>query len=363
MTRLRVLLVEDSATVRGHLRAVLEGSGEFEVIGEAGDGSKAIELCTALRPDVITMDMVLPGLGGLGATEHIMAHCPTPIVVVSSSFNRGELVQTVEALAAGAVDVLDKPRADDESGAWEARLLSVLRVAARVRVITHPRARLPFRGSTTAAGARSARSPSVDRPRPARPAPIDLVALAASTGGPAAVATLLRALPASFAPPILLVLHIGEAFAPTFAEWLGREVGRPVRFPVEGEPLTTATGSVLFAPPNRHMLVERGRVRLEATPERNFCRPSADVLFESLAAGASAGVGAVILTGMGRDGATGLLALRRGGALTIAQDEDTSVVYGMPREAASIGAAELILPLDSIAPALVAAAEPARQRS
>jgi len=142
MTKRRVLLVEDSATVRGRLREVLESDPELELVGEASDGKRAIELCQELRPDVVTMDMMLPVMSGLAATEYIMAHFPTPILIVSASLNRGELVKTYEALAAGAVDVLEKPRGDEPDGSWERRFLQTLKLVSRIRVITHPRARL-----------------------------------------------------------------------------------------------------------------------------------------------------------------------------------------------------------------------------
>src|SRR5229473_5701298 len=142
MTRIRVLLVEDSMTVRKRLGEVLGGDPGFEVIGEAEDGKKAIELCQELHPDVITMDMMLPLMSGLAATEYIMAHCPTPILVVSSSTNRGELFKTYEALAAGAVDVLEKPLGDEADGVWERHFIATVKLVSRIRAITHPRARL-----------------------------------------------------------------------------------------------------------------------------------------------------------------------------------------------------------------------------
>jgi two-component system chemotaxis response regulator CheB len=341
MTRLRVLVVEDSLTIRRRLVEVLGSAPDIEVVAEAADGSQAIELCALHRPDVVTMDMMLPGINGLGATEHIMAHFPTPILVVSSSFNRGELFRTYDALAAGAVDVIEKPTGEEPPGVWEQAFLSALRIVARVRVITHPRARLEAR---RAAGgsipARGGRTPSI-------------VAIGASTGGPGALVELLGALPKDLPHPLLVVLHLGIPFAAAFAEWLGQQVGRDVRYAVGGERLSTLGGRIVLAPPDRHLVVKDGSLGLSDAPERHSCRPSVDVLFESLVTDAP-GVVASLLTGMGKDGALGLLALRRAGALTIAQDEATSVVYGMPREAALIGAASRVLPLARIAAAIVA---------
>jgi two-component system chemotaxis response regulator CheB len=180
-----------------------------------------------------------------------------------------------------------------------------------------------------------------------------LAAIGASTGGPGAIVTLLRALPPSFQLPILCVLHINEPFGSAFAEWLDGQTGRPVIHPRDGDSVASAAGKVVMSPGDRHLLIKDGRLRLTQDPERNFCRPSIDILFESVATDYGEAAMACLLTGMGRDGAEGLLAIRRAGGMTIAQDEASSIVYGMPREAAAIGAAIRILPLDEIGPALV----------
>lgn len=344
MPKKRVLLVEDSATVRGRLREVLQSDAEIELVGEAADGKRAIELCQELRPDVVTMDMMLPVMSGLAATEYIMAHFPTPILIVSASVNRGELFKTYEALAAGAVDVLEKPRGDEPDGSWERNYLRTLKLVSRIRVITHPRGRLrPLEIPAAEPGPGQSTLPAQA---------CALVAIGASTGGPGAIVDILRALPASFQLPLLLVLHISEPFGVAFADWLDTQANRRVAYPREGQLLSSATGRVVMAPPGRHMLLEGGRFRLSDAPERHSCRPSVDVLFESLARDQGPAVAACLLTGMGRDGAAGLLALRQAGALTIAQDEATCVVYGMPREAVLLNAAKRVLPLPEIAPAL-----------
>ena len=341
--RTRVLVVEDSLTVRQRLIEVLSADPEIEVVGEAQDGKRGIELCLALRPDVITLDMMLPVMTGLAATEYIMAHCPTPILVVSSSTNRGELFRTYEALSAGAVDVLEKPRGDEAAGVWEARFLTQLKLVARIRVITH------LRGRHQSVEAGLAPAPLA---APAAPRDCTTVALGASTGGPGAIVELLRHLPPEFQLPILLVLHIGEPFGMAFADWLDGQTQRPVAFARDGEPVSAAKGRVVMAPPNRHLVVRGGHLYLTADPERHSCRPSVDVLFESVAREIGAGATACLLTGMGRDGAAGLLDIRRAGGLTIAQDEASCVVWGMPREAVLLDAAERVLPLREIAPAL-----------
>jgi two-component system, chemotaxis family, protein-glutamate methylesterase/glutaminase len=346
MSRLRVLVVEDSLTVRRRLCEVLAGDREIEVVGEAADGRQAIEACRTLRPDVITMDMMLPLMTGLAATEYIMAHFPTPILVVSASFNRGEVFRTFDALAAGAVDVLEKPTGEEADGDWERRLLSSVKMAARIRVITHIRARMNGRAPTALA---------TNRPW------CQCVAIGASTGGPGAIVEVLRALPTPMRVPVLVVLHINEPFGTAFADWLDGQTSHRVSFAVDMEPLAGAAGRVLMAPPGRHLMLQHGLLRLTNGAERHSCRPSVDTLFESLAAEQGAGTAACLLTGMGRDGAAGLLAIRRAGGLTIAQDEATCVVYGMPREAAQMGAAERVLPLGEIGPALAAVTMPDRE--
>ena len=192
MTKLRVLVVEDSLTIRKYLVELLAARPDFEVVGEAGDGKSAIELCERLRPDVVTMDMMLPVMSGVAATEYIMAYCPRPILIVSASTNRGELFKTYDALAAGAVDVLEKPTGAEGDHEWERKLVRTLRIVARVSVITHPRARLGRFGSTPAPPPERA---GVAEPPSDRAGPRRLVAIGASTGGPGAVLEILRAPP------------------------------------------------------------------------------------------------------------------------------------------------------------------------
>ena len=335
-------------TVRKRLVGVLDGDPNIEVVGEAGDGRRAIELCLQARPDVITMDMMMPVMNGLAATEYIMAHCPTPILVVSASINRGELFKIYEALAAGAVDVLEKPDGLEPDGNWQRRFLAAVKLVARIRVITHPRARLTGMAS--------------ERTEPATPAKeteranrvFDLVAIGASTGGPGAILKVLRDLPPQFSLPILLVLHIGEPFGSAFADWLDGQVNRSVSFAQDGMAVMAAAGRVVVAPGDRHLIVREGRLRLTRDAERHSCRPSVDVLFESVATEYGGSTAACLLTGMGRDGASGLLKIRQSGGVTIAQDEATSTVYGMPREAAKLEAACHILPLGEIGGRLAA---------
>jgi two-component system chemotaxis response regulator CheB len=344
MARTRVLIAEDSATVRSWLRKTIATDPELEVVGEAHDGRQAIELCQKHRPDVITMDMMLPGTDGLAAIEHIMAHYPTPILVVSASLGRHELFKTYDALAAGAVDVLDKLAFEQDEDHWAPRFLQTLKIVARVPVITHPRGRL----SPRAAAPRSTAipSPSESRSRPA------IVAIGASTGGPGAVLRILQSLSGDLTIPVLVVIHINRQFGFTLAEWLDSQTSHRVKLATDGQRLRDLAGQVILAPPDTHLEVRANRLRLTLEPERHSCRPSIDVLFESVARDSGPAALGCLLTGMGRDGARGLLAIRAMGGHTIAQDEATSVIYGMPREAASIGAAVQILPLQDIGPAI-----------
>lgn len=360
MKKLRILVVEDSLTIRRRFCEILAADPELEVIAEAEDGKRAIELCEALRPDVVTLDMVMPVMSGLAATEYIMAYMPTPILIVSASTNRGELFKTYDALAAGAVDVLEKPTLDGVDATWERRFIGAIKLIARIKVITHPRARLTGTERSAAVVQRESR-PRDETPGISR---VDgVLAIGASTGGPAAIVNVLRALPRGLPVPILFVLHIDEPFGAAFAEWLDEHTPHRVVYARERESLDALHGKIVMAPPGRHLIVEAGRLRLSADPPRHSCRPSIDVLFESVAADRGSAAIACLLTGMGRDGATGLLAVLKAGGLTIAQDESTSVIYGMPREAALLGAARMILPLDQIGPQIVQWLAPSDRRT
>jgi len=341
MARTRVLVVEDSATVRERLIEALAADPDIELVCTAQDGREAVELCRAHRPDVITMDMMMPIMSGLAATEYIMAHQPTPILIVSASLNRGELFKIYDALAAGAVDVLEKPIGDEFDSDWERRLLSAVKLVARIKVITHPRARLEAKRCASEVPVHS-----LQLPRPARSP--EVIAIGASTGGPGAVLEVLRKLPPRIDTPILVVLHMNPPFESAFTDWLDAQIERRVIRAETGVAVSELRGCVAVAPAGRHLLVRQGRLAFTLDKERHSCRPSIDVLFESIAAEFGASASACLLTGMGRDGAAGLLKIRQAGGVTIAQDEASSVVYGMPREAAALGAATYVLPLDEI---------------
>jgi two-component system chemotaxis response regulator CheB len=235
--------------------------------------------------------------------------------------------------------VLEKSAANESAGQWEQKLIATVKLISRIKVITHPRARLAQSRLDQEAGAQR-----MDE------CEYGVVALGASTGGPGAVLQILRGLPADFPLPVLVVIHLGELFATALAEWLDGQSPLRVRYANHGEALPRS--GVIMAPPGKHIVVSRGHLWLNSDPERHACRPSVDTLFESIAREfANRGI-ACLLTGMGKDGALGMLAARQAGAMTIAQNESSSVVFGMPGEAIRLGAARLVLSIEEIAPTL-----------
>jgi len=229
------LVIEDSLTVRKRLVEVIGTDSDLEVVAEGDNGRTAIELCRTLRPDVITLDMNLPVMDGVSATEHIMGHFPTPILIVSSSTNRGDLFKTYDALAAGAVDVLEKPRAEDADGAWEKKFLAAIKLVSRIRVITHIRARLGSVGRAPVARLDTPVVAPVSWPPTGEARSV--IALGASTGGPGALVDVLREIPTGIDATLLVVLHIDEPFSSAFADWLGVQTGHPVAYARGGEVL------------------------------------------------------------------------------------------------------------------------------
>jgi two-component system chemotaxis response regulator CheB len=353
---IRVVVAEESAALRSRMVAALRAHPGFDVVAETGDGRVAVDLCTGLRPDVVVLGLTMPGMNAPEAAEYLMRHSPIPILVVSgderaagpggpaTSARDGAPDGARAARAAGVVEVLQKPRAATPDGGreWDATLVATVRLVARIRVVTRIRS----------ASAGAVPAPRGDGSQEGHRPSFGLLAIGASTGGPVAVATVLSGLPESFRLPVLLVVHVGEAFGFSFAEWLEDAGGRPVRLARHGEALTHGEGQVLMAPPGHHLVMNHGLLELNRGPERHSCRPSVDVLFESLAAQPRPRVMACLLSGMGRDGAAGLLAVHRAGGVTIAQDEASSVVYGMPGEAVRLGAAQHVLPVDRIGPVI-----------
>jgi two-component system, chemotaxis family, protein-glutamate methylesterase/glutaminase len=334
--RIRVLVCEDSTTFAAALRRTLEHGGDIEVIGVCPTAEAAIADLARLQPDLITMDIQLPGMSGLEAVEQIMSVRPTPILVLSSLV-KGDGETAAAALAAGALEAIGKDDLPlvDPGGAGAAAFRRRVKLLSRARVIRHPRARLTSRAANSSLQA-------VRRG--------GVVGMCASTGGPQALAAVLSAIPASYPLPILVVQHIAAGFIEGLARWLDGAIPLPVRLAEQG---ATALPGVTVAPEGAHLVIRSdGTLSLDRRSPAGLHRPSADVLLTSIAASSRSGAIGVVLTGMGRDGAAGLQLIREAGGLTIAQDEATSAVYGMPREAAKRGA-ELILPVGDIAAVLV----------
>jgi two-component system chemotaxis response regulator CheB len=360
-----LLLVDDSPVQRRFLRGALENGPEFCVVGEARDGREAVAMVERLRPAAILMDLDLPVMNGIEAIERIMASRPTPIVVYSAFVDGENSTNAIDALAAGAVDVVAKPSWGEggQLDGYAEELRRRMRVASRVRVITHPRGRLRTTSPAMAAPRVRTASPlsevaappeSADRAaaRDRAPGTVQLLAIGASTGGPQALATLLGDLPADFAPAVLVVQHMAEGFIPGLVSWLDQICALPVVMGATGKRL--APGTVTVAPSGLNLLVrDYLRVVCEPAPERQFHVPGIDASFESIANAIGAEAIGVVLTGMGRDGAIGLKAMRDRGAVTIGQDEATCAVYGMPAAAWAAGAVEHQLPLPEIAPLIL----------
>jgi two-component system chemotaxis response regulator CheB len=316
-----------------------------------------VALVARLRPAVVLMDLDLPVMSGLEAIERIMAASPTPILVYSAHVRESKGENALEALSAGAVDVMAKPGPDDTGSldSYAEELRRRLRVAARVRVITPPRGRL--KQAPAGASARlAALAPPAPEPlleMPQHPG-VKLVAIGASTGGPQALLAVLSSLPPTFRPAVLVVQHMAEGFIPGLAAWLDQLVPLPVVVGGSGKRLQP--GTVTIAPSGQNLLVQDNRLRVVCVPPETgqFHVPGIDQCLTSVANALGPDAIGVMLTGMGRDGAVGLKAMRDRGAATLGQDEATSTVYGMPQAAWAIGAVETQLPLPSIGPALLA---------
>jgi two-component system chemotaxis response regulator CheB len=340
MKPIRVMIVEDSAVVRELLRRIISADGRFEIAASVASAEEALEKLDRACPDVISLDIRLPGMQGVEATRRIMSRRPTPIVVVSASSEKNELDPSMEALKAGALALVEKPAAathrDYETLAG--RLRTQLAIMSRVKVVRQHI--LP--GPAVPAGA----------PHPPASAPsYRLLGVVASTGGPNALVELLGGLGPDFPLPVAVVQHMTPGFLEGFGEWLARASGLPVEL-VEA-PVNAAPGVVYLAGTGRHLLADGYSVWPEQSPPVAGHCPSGNVLFSSMARGLRDRSIGVLLTGMGEDGAGGLLDLKRAGSYTIAEDESTAVVYGMPHAAARLHAQLESLPLPSIAPRIL----------
>jgi two-component system, chemotaxis family, protein-glutamate methylesterase/glutaminase len=332
--------VDDSSVVREFLVHILSSDPGISVVGTACDGEEALDVVRRQRPDVITMDIHMPKLNGLDATRLIMETDPTPIVIVSGSEDPSEVATTFNAMDVGALAVLRRPAGighpDHESMAQD--MVQTVKLMSEVKVIRRwPRKRATAPAPQLAYGG-LARGSTKTR----------IVAIGASTGGPPALETILTALPRDFPVPILIVQHMAPGFIGGFARWLATSSGLPVHVPTHGESLLP--GHVYVAPDDHQMKVEReGKIALTKHDPEHGLRPSISYLFRSIAEAYGPDAVAGLLTGMGRDGAGELRLLKEHGAVTFAQDKDSSVVHGMPGEAIKLDAATLILPLEKIA--------------
>lgn len=335
---MRIAIVNDMLTAVEALRRILLNLPNCQLAWVAGDGAEAVEKTLEDTPDLILMDLYMPIMDGVEATRRIMTSSPCPILIVTASLE-GHSSKVFHALGAGALDVVKTPiwaAGGDAEGAGGLRV----KIAAIGRLVSEGRATEPLAGE-------------VATPRPASIVAGRLVAIGASAGGPAAVATVLGNLPANLKAALVIVQHIDMQFAESMAVWLGKTSALPVRVIHEGDELQE--GIAFVAATENHVILRNSRtLGYSVEPRDSHYKPSIDTFFESVVRHWKGDVVAALLTGMGRDGAKGLKALRTAGAFTIAQDRATSVVYGMPKAAAELDAAVEILPLTEIAPRLVA---------
>lgn len=335
---IQILICDDSRSFREAMRWFIEHDPDLCVVDAVATGEEAVERISRIEPDLVLMDLELPGMDGVEAVQSILARRTVPILMLSGQTSRGS-VQAARAMAAGAVDARSK-REVSPVDPMSARSVAFRRYLKRLAY-----ARLPRR--------RPSRRPSL--PLGEMSTAASVIGLAASTGGPRALEQVLRALPADFPLPVLALQHITNGFLDGLLEWLDGVVPLPVRTARDGDALERG---IWFAPEDAHLVVDRSRrLRFDRETVAGWHRPSADVLFTSLASSIGPGAVGVVLTGMGSDGADGVAAIRAGDGFTIAQDEATSTIYGMPRAAAEQGV-DLILPLEQIGSALAALRRP-----
>jgi len=332
---IRVLIVEDSLSVRLLLKKILEMDPEIIVIGMAASGEEALEFLEKKNSevDVITMDIIMPGIDGFETTKKIMASTPKPIVVVSGTYKYGETEKSFKAIEAGAVTIIEKPVVMTHPAypRMKDNLLSTVKLMSEVKVVTHWNKRPRVKKEN---GWQKERTIS-DK--------IELMLIGASTGGPPVIRTILGGISKNVRFPILVVQHISAGFGEGLARWLSEETGLQVHIPLEGE--QCLPGHVYIAPDDCHMgISEKGSISLDKSTPENGQRPSVSHLFRSAVRHSPRNTMAVLLTGMGNDGAAELKQLKEAGVITIAQNEASCVVFGMPGEAVKIDAAKFVLP-------------------
>ncbi|HKV48457.1 MAG TPA: chemotaxis response regulator protein-glutamate methylesterase [Candidatus Acidoferrales bacterium] len=346
--KIRVLIVDDSAFMCRVLRDIISADPQLEVAGQGRDGRDAVAMAESLKPDVITMDINMPHIDGLQATELIMSNQPRPIVIVSSESREGA-TSTLRALELGAIDFVSKPSGgvDLDMRSVKDELTRKLKLASKVRVVrtaTRSKAagastpvRVPNAGIPSAASQNGGKSP--------------IVVIAASTGGPAAVTQLVSGLAKDLAAAVILVLHMPAAFTVPFTAQLSEVSALPVKEAAANE--NAQPGTIYVCPGSSHLRISaQGKILLDAGARIDGYRPCADVAFETVASYARGLAVGVVLTGMGNDAAKGALDLKSKGGYVLAQDEATSMIFGMPAEAIKAGAVDEILPLRDIAAAI-----------
>ena len=341
---INILLVDDSPTMRQLIRCILTSDPELNVVGEAKNGEEALKMVQELDPDIITMDIHMPIMDGYSAIRHIMAENPRPIIVLTSTESDIRLGITYKGMESGALMVFGKPHGLPGEDREADDLIQAIKAMADVKVV---RRRWPGnKGTHSSSFSPSALSPVKPLLKPPATA-YKLVAIGTSTGGPPALRTILETLPATFPVPILVVQHITKGFTMGLAKWLNDTISLAVKVAENKERLKG--GIVYIAPDDVHLQISwSGRVELSHAPPVDGHRPSVTSLFNSVASCKGASAVGVLLTGMGRDGADGLNAMKHKGSYTIAQDKESSVVFGMPKEAIALGAARDILHLNQI---------------
>jgi two-component system chemotaxis response regulator CheB len=344
--KIHVFVVEDSPVAQMLLVHILNSDSRLNVLGTANNGVEALKFLKRNKPDVIVMDIHIPGMDGFETTRRIMETQPVPIVICSASLNPDEVSRTFRALEAGAVAIVAKPVGlrHQEYEDMAAKLVETVKLMSEVKVVKRwPRPR------------RTDGLATVSLPAEAKPSDgsIKVVAIGTSTGGPPVLQTILTGLSKDFSVPVLIVQHIAAGFLPGLVDWLNQTTGFPIHIAAHGEPLLP--GCAYLAPDGSHMgLGANGQIALSSQEPENGLRPAVSYLFRSVAAVCGANAVGVLLTGMGRDGADELKLLKELGAVTIAQDAESSVVHGMPGEAIKLGAATYVLAPDKI-PAVLAA--------
>lgn len=338
---IKVLVVEDSPVAQEFLVHILSSDQKIQVIGTANDGEEAVEAVKHKKPNVITMDINMPKMNGLDATRRIMETYPVPIVIVSASQNIKEVENTFRAIEAGALACVSKPvgiRHPDHKAKVK-ELVQTVKLMSEVQVVK----RWPRYQQAAAAHAMPAHAVADIK----IPAAINIIAIGASTGGPPVLQTLLAGLSRDCSVPILIVQHMAQGFTKGFAEWLSKSTGFPAHMAADGEHIHP--GHAYIAPDDFHMKVENNnRIAFSKEKPENGLRPSVSYLFRSVARVFKQNAVGILLTGMGKDGSEELKLMREHGAVTIAQDRESSVVYGMPAEAVKLHAATYVLSPDKI---------------